>query len=505
MTSAVLHESHIARLPDKVLWRPHPGPQTLSLTCPLFELLVGGAKGGGKSDTFPSKALAHIKMYGAEAKVLVLRQTFKELRDIMRKFYARCRLAGGKYVASDKMWVFPNGGIIEFGHTADGVDPYWGREFTLVMIDELTRAIESEEDYILLLAGLRSTHPGLKLQAFLASNPGGVGHGWVRERFLRTPYGQGVLGPTGLPRIFIPSRLKDNPSLANSTYERQIMSLGERDRAAYYDGDWDAYDGSVFTLTPGVQTITWDQFEREFGCKGIPAHWNIYRCMDWGYARPFAVIWVAVSPERKAIAFREWYGVDKDDRGQTRPNVGLFLPPSQVAAGIRAVESEAQWKVKQGWAGKDLFDAGDGSTSAGVARVEHFLAEGIHFDPWASGKGSRKAKLSALTEWLHSDVPTDGSAQLGSDLRLIVDPYDAHSCHHTVRTLGLLQFDMAKGGEDVETDGEDHLYDALSAFCLMRPWAGQVLARPSDLHESLQINKAYETEAIITPWGRGRK
>lgn len=72
------------------------------------------------------------------------------------------------------------------------------------------------------------------------SNPGGVGHEWVRDRF--------VNAETKVDRaVFVPAKLSDNPSLDRRAYRQQLGLLTEVERQRLEDGNWDvADDGDVF-------------------------------------------------------------------------------------------------------------------------------------------------------------------------------------------------------------------------------------------------------------------
>ena len=99
----------------RVLWAPNPGPQTAFLACPVREILYGGAKGGGKTDAIGPKALKHIETHGRWATVLILRETFPQLTEIMERMRPLCLALGGVYNKVEKTWRFPSGARIIFG------------------------------------------------------------------------------------------------------------------------------------------------------------------------------------------------------------------------------------------------------------------------------------------------------------------------------------------------------------------------------------------------------
>lgn len=446
-----------------VLWQPNPGPQTAFLACPVREILYGGAKGGGKTAAIGPKALKHVQMYGEHSYVLILRESFPQLREIMDRMRPLCLTMGGRYSKQEKTWAFPSGARVQFGHVQDGYDPYWGQEYSLIIIDEVTRTIPTEQDYHMLLGSLRNSH-GIPTSVILTSNPGGPGHSWVKERFMNVPPLTVQRDPkTRLERVYIPAKLSDNPKLPEE-YRLQLQQMSEKEQDAYLGGNWSAFEGTVFDLKPGVHLWTWADFRERTKQAGIPKEWTRFRVMDWGYSHPFAIYWIAVDYEGRAYAYREWYGVKVDGSGKVQADKGVSMNPTDVAKRIKEIETHHGEKMAESWTGPDLDSAGPGDTTAGITRLEYFQRQGIHFSNWNAGKDSRPAKKAALHERLAY------SEQEWPGLVLIVDKADPDTCHHAARTIPALEYDTAKGGEDIDTRMEDHPYDALSAFCLMRPW-----------------------------------
>lgn len=450
------------------MWKPNPGPQTAFLACPVREILYGGAKGGGKTDAIGPKVLKHVSRWGQWASVLILRESYPQLTEIIDRMRPLCILAGGTYSKSEKTWTFPSGARILFGHASDGCDPYWGKEYSLIVVDEVTRTLKTESDYLMLLGSLRNSH-GIPTSVILTSNPGGAGHSWIKERFMSVPPLTVQRDErTGLERVYIPASLRDNPKLPEE-YRLTLEQMSEAERKAYLDGDWSAFEGTVFDLKAGVHTWTWAQFKDRTGNDRPPTEWTRFTVMDWGYAHPFAHYWLAVDYDGRAYAYREWYGVATDGKGKFRADVGVSMNPSDAGKRITEIEEHAKEKIAMRWTGPDLDSAGTGDTSAGIKRTEYFQKHGIHFQSWNAGRDSRYAKMAAFHERL-GYTATDEGIQEWPGLVLIVDKNDPDTCHHAARTIPALEYDTAKGGEDIDTRMEDHPYDALAAFCLMRPW-----------------------------------
>lgn len=442
-------------------WRPNPGPQTGFLMCPVREILYGGAKGGGKSDAIGPLAIEHVLAYGRHSTVLILRETMPQLRDLMRRVRPHCLRAKAKYNKVEKTWAFPSGAQIIFGHLSEGCDPYWGQEYSLIIVDEVTRCLPTEVDYLELLGSLRSSH-GIPCRVVLTSNPGGEGHNWVKTRFMGVPALQVQRDekPPHLERVFIPASLRDNPHLP-AEYRATLEQLPDAERAAFLDGDWDAFEGAVFKLERGVHTWSWAQFKERTGQDGIPTEWRKYRCYDHGYARPGACVWLAMDNHGRAFAYREYYTVAKDSKGQAIPNEGAKHEPRKVAATIKELSGAEAYAAS--WTGPDLFYEVRGDQAGGVKVASHFQAEGLHFQAWTASAGSRLAGKQALHQRLAYERDAVGRIK---DWPMIV--FIDSECHHGIRTLATLDYSTTQP-EQVDTDGEDHWYDAVSGFCKMNP------------------------------------
>lgn len=459
----------------KVIWEPAAGPQTTFLTCPYYEVFYGGAAGGGKSDCLLVDALGQAHLPGYRA--LLLRRTFPELRELIDRSKALYpAVTGGKarYRGDEKVWTFPSGARIEFGYLnhEDDMLRYQGQQYAWVGFDELTHF--DERAYFYVLSRVRAPSSSeITCYVRATSNPGGRGHGWVKARFVDpAPDGNVPLHDpvTGTTRIYIPSRLKDNPHLFNTDYGKRLLALPEADRKALLEGRWDAYEGSVFTLVPGIHRISWREFmaRHETDKPGqIPDGWRRFRTMDWGLARPYACHWYAVDYDGTAYVYRERYGVKTEADGKFKPDVGNRLEPSKVGEMIANVEADADEAIALGWTGPDLFTSGRADVSAGIKIYEHFLKHGVVFTPWTAGPGSRRAKKAAFHERLYYEKnPETGEIVTPPGIVFIEE-----ECPHAIRTIQALEYDKALGGEDVDTSMEDHCYDGVSGFCLMRPWA----------------------------------
>jgi len=232
----------------KIAWKP-TDKQTLFLAAPENEVLYGGAAGGGKSDALLVDALG-LQQNALEYnnyKALIIRRTFQELRELIdrsREIY-RVVSPAAKYLASDKYWRFPSGAVIEFGYLEREQDrhQYQGRQYQWIGWDELTQW-PTPISYEYLMSRLRSVNPKIQCYCRATTNPGGIGHKWVKARWGIDDSGAATSSMVEIDgrvfrRRFIPAKLSDNIHFDNSGYREQLMQLSEADRRALLDGRWD--------------------------------------------------------------------------------------------------------------------------------------------------------------------------------------------------------------------------------------------------------------------------
>lgn len=338
--------------------------------------------------------------------------------------------------------------------------------------DELTHFTKYMWDYM--STRNRPRRDGQKCVMRATCNPDGKGLNWVKAMFIDVAkpmqlVRRWVTNPiTGdrqcITQKFIPSLLKDNAYLRDTSYALRMANLGEADRKALLEGDWEAYVGTVFNLVEGVHKWSWDKLKEITGHSKIPDDWLRFRLMDWGFAKPFAVLWIAVDYEGRAYVYREYYGCAVDGNGRFIPNEGVRQTAQAVARKIADIERETGERISFAWSGPDIDHLGRGDHELGRKISESFRDEGIYWDHWNANAGSRIAKKQHLHGRLSYDIADDGTIKRYPALVILRD-----ECPHLIRTLPMLEYDKHIP-EDVNSDGEDHLYDALAGFCLMRTW-----------------------------------
>jgi hypothetical protein len=233
---------------------PHPRQaEFLGLRCE--EALYGGAAGGGKTEALLMWLAEGVDVPSYSA--VFFRRTYAQLSKSndspLTKSHELYRPLGGKYKGTDHKWLFPSGASIEFGHLPheDSIYNYQGPAYHRVAFDELTQFSESQYVYLISRMRRRVDFP-VPMGFRAASNPGGPGHTWVKQRFItreaeRTiqslgPYERSPPGLIFWPapnRAFVPARVADNPSLDIDDYvERMLTQLPPALRLRLLNGDW---------------------------------------------------------------------------------------------------------------------------------------------------------------------------------------------------------------------------------------------------------------------------
>lgn len=448
-----------------LLWSPQPGPQTLLIQCPVFEVFYGGARGGGKTDGSIGDWLIHSHQYGENAIGIFVRRKLTQLSEVIARTRQLFPKVGAKYNEQKKEWVMSNGARLRFVYLERDVDAeeYQGHSYTRVYIEEATN-FPSPDPINKMRATLRSA-AGVPCGMRLTGNPGGAGHHWVKERYIdpgpftvtrytdETDLGDGVKVTVQREYTYIPARLKDNKLLLQNDpgYVGRLKDSGSAQLVkAWLEGLWDEIEGTFFSEFSEKLHVISGQIQ-------IPRHWTVFRAMDWGSAKPFSVGWYAISdgaffPRGALIKFQEWYG-----KVPGKANTGLKLSANLVGRGVLNRDPR---KVAYGVADPSIF-----ANNGGPSIAEMMMVEGCY---WIRADNARQPGWEQIRKRLSADPPL---------------LYFHDSCEDTIRTLPYLQHDD-KDPEDLDTEAEDHAGDETRYACMSRALVGD---RPPD--ESLAYPK----------------
>jgi len=422
----------------KVAWEPQEGPQKLFIQCPAFECLYGGAVGGGKTDALLGDFARGLGQ-GSKWRGVFIRRFFTDMDDVIHRsmeifgpvFGEKC-YSGSKY-----QWNFPGGEVLQFRGLEKDMDVYkfQSKAWSWIGWDELTQWA-SPFPYTYLMTRLRSAK-GAKVRVRAATNPGGVGHSWVKARFVDpAPPGTGhkVMTKSGdmYYRVFIPSKLEDNRILMDNDpqYADRIYELNDPMLArALREGDWN--------IIAGAAIPEWDPKIHVIDPAPIPSDKPIWRSMDWGYVEPYCCGWLFPDNDGNVILAHELYGWS----GQ--PNVGTQESPGEVRAKIESFESLFELYVPMGLLDSQCWDQQGHPTMI----AKELGGRELGWKAWPKGPHSRVQQKQIMHQYL---------AIVNGKSRLKV----MRNCTHTIRTLPILPRDK-NNIEDVDTNSEDHPYDML--------------------------------------------
>lgn len=439
---------------QQVIWKPNEGPQAALIACPVFEVFYGGARGGGKTEGSIGDWLEHSNRYGSAAIGVFFRRTFKQLEEVIARTKELFPHIGAKYNEQQAQWTMPGGGRLKFRYLERDRDAeeYQGHSYTRVYVEEVTN-FPSPGPINKLRATLRSG-AGVPCCLRLTGNPGGPGHQWVKKRFIDPePRGYKIItesfpGREGRTltreRIFIPSKVDDNPRLPDEYIANLHQSGNEALVRAWLNGDWNIVQGAFFDcFDPGTHVI-----QTRALLRAMPRGIKRFRALDWGSAKPFSVGWYAIAdgtwgfPFGSIIRYREWYGSSGE------PNVGLKMNADLVARGILARQNLFDEPVDYGVADPSIF-----IRSGGPSIMEMMAKEGCFW---------RKADNKRVPGWQEVQRRLQGHGPEGPLL------YIADCCEDLIRTLPTLQHDETDP-EDLDTEQEDHAADELRYACMSRP------------------------------------
>jgi PBSX family phage terminase large subunit len=371
----------------------------------------GGARGPGKSYAIMAQVGLDDCQREPGLKALYLRKVQKSASesfdDLVRKVFAYT-----PHSHTQGRVVFENGSRILIGgyYNENDIDKYTGIEYDVIALEEGTQI--SGEKRIKMRGSLRTSKPGWRTRWYESANPGGIGHGDFKQTYVM-PYRES----REIETRFLPATYRDNPFLS-AEYIDYLESLSGALGTSWREGDWDSFEGQVFSAFSRDRHV----------CKAfeIPKHWQQFGGLDWGYSNPFAFHRLAKDPDTgRVYVTAELYERELTDRQQARL-VRKYLP-------LRTIYADPSMWTKKNMEDKTFSSA------------DEYRAEGVILTQADNSRLIGKRKIATMLEDLD-----DGQPGL-----MIFE-----NCPNLIRTLPALPHDPVNV-EDVDTDAEDHAYDAL--------------------------------------------
>ena len=434
-------------------FQPNP-KQWQMLTCTKRHVAYGGARGGGKSWVVDFKIGLLGRRYGrpdewsAGIKMCLLRRT---LKDLEKNHLAPLKMLLknlAKYNANDKLFTFKNGATLQLAYCdcENDADHFQGLEYDVIFIEEATQL--KPEWIKKIVASCRGIN-NFPHRVYYTCNPGGPGHAYIKRLFVDRIY-EGDENPDDYE--FIQAKVTDNKILMEYSpeYVNFLKNLPPTIREAWLNGSWEIYSGQYFGKDFVNDPAHYADRRWTHVIDPIPIrkHWKIYRGLDWGYFRPFAVGWFAIDEEGIMYHFKELYGVQKSGQ-QSMPNVGVEWTDEKLFQKIYEIEHNdpvLKGRQIQGIADPAIFKSQTGTSIADTA-----MKCGVYFLP---GDNTR------LPGWMQCRY------RLQFNEAGIPRFYVFRQCQEFIRTLPTLEHDL-HDVEDLESDNsEDHIADMWRYVCM---------------------------------------
>jgi hypothetical protein len=475
------------------IFRPHKGKQTEFLKCQSNWVFYGGARGGGKSFTLSWKAALtprkwhyvynkkvitseeakRLKREGKTYQVVVeritidypdyiallVRRTYPQLeRNLKPECDKLYKLYGAVWQERNKCYLFPSGAKVYMVHCQDrrALDNYIGGNYNFIGIDEANQFPEQWVEE--LSTSVRTDNKELPPQICLTSNPGNIGHIWLKRRFVdvcppkmdgtikneefdveyaKAYSGKEYTDDEGITFQYIPATVFDNPSLLENdpAYVRKLKKLNPILRAMWLEGRWDVFAGTFFdNWNPMHHQMPSEDFiyDKNFSKR---TH-TLYRFYDYGTKAPFVCLFAAVDRDQNMIVFDEI--------------VETGLSASRQAKKVNAYTWK-KYKLKPSDFQDDVADPAywtkhSEKEGALYSPADFYADEGIYL---YRGNNDRKAKAKIVYEGFEVD---------DSGRPKIRFTENCSYCIETIPNLPGAELDP----EDIDTKAEDHAYDALA-------------------------------------------
>ncbi len=387
-------------------------------------VLYGGAKGGGKSYILRWALVRHLLKWANQGhrnvRVGLFCENYPALKDrqitkIQKEFprwlgdLSDNQIEGMSFRLKSQF----GGGVIAL-RNLDDVSKYASSEFAIAAVDELTKNTRDVFDQ------LRSIirWPGIENTSFWGgTNPGEIGHLWVKKLWVDKQYD--TEDPPADQFAFVKSLPTDNPYNAQS-YLADLQRLPEKLKKAYYEGNWDIFEGQYFA--------EWNREKHVIAPFKIPESYKLFRAYDHGRTAPACCKWYALDYDGRLIVYRELYqaGWNVDQLAEKIVN---------LSQGEHYEASVADPSI---FAQTGIVDKFGGQTIA-----ESFARNGVLFEPASNRRVDGWALMHQYLAWDTQKQP-----------KLVY----FSTCTDSIRTIPALIHEDHRP-EDLDTMGEDHAAD----------------------------------------------
>lgn len=350
---------------------------------------------------------------------------------------------------------FPNGSTLRFSYcrNLEDVLNFQGIEYDFICIEELTQW--TEEEWKILMTSLRTTKKGVIPNFFGSTNPGGRGHAWVKRLWIDRNF-KSEEGEKPEDYAFVQSFVWDNQILMETQpqYVEALQALPEKKRRAYLEGDWNVFEGQYFTeFRESIHIID----------PVVPKNAKQYLvCLDYWYANPSAVYWLAQDTQGQVTCYRELYWPEMSYKELAIKIQAMTTQDEKISVTI--VDPAIVGKREQNWVtGKEELEKWGLRVEGGDnSRVEGWLTVRKYLKPYED----------------------PNTKEITSSLKI------TSNCVNLIRTIPEQQHDKSNV-EDMDTHGEDHWPDAL------RYWLVKLGQPVANFDSVRNMNEAFQKQAKV--------
>ena len=388
------------------------------------EILCEGPKGGGKSHGQLMQA-AYDCMTHDGIICLFMRKQKGSAREHMAELATAYKHIPHKM---DKNQItFPNGSVIKVGgyNTSGDILKYNGQNLSLLIYDELTMI--KQEDYDLMWGNLRLGVDGYYPRMYASTNPGGIGHVWVKKKFIEAKR-EGREKDTRC----VHSDTLDNITLGENYKNDKLEKLSGQLRERFLFGNWDINEGAAFNFMRSRHVAdTGGAFGFDYHGKhyALGPDWIRVGGLDYGSAKPYCYLWIAINQNYgRVYVYREDYSARLSTKQQANRIIQKTSDEEEILVSFCDPAMARQYE-------------NDPSTNA----IDEYAKYGVYLTAGSRQRIAGKMKIDNLLEDRPDGMPG-----------LIVAP----NCTNLIGQLDTLVRDPMNP-EDVDTTEEDHAYDAL--------------------------------------------